>query len=230
MKLVLFDIDGTLLWSDGAGRGAIRKALLSEMGTTGPIDDFRFDGKTDPQIVRDLMIAAEHPKANSEEHVQAVCDRYVELLSDELADTSRNVRALPGVVKLLDSLEELPDLVVGLLTGNVLDGAKLKLRAAGIDFARFRVGAFGSDSAAREELPSFAAERAAELMGELPSGDQIVIIGDTPADVTCGAGVGARAIAVATGAYTVDELIRAGASAVFEDLSDVPSVVAAIGS
>ncbi len=83
MKLVLFDIDGTLLWSDGAGRGAIRKALLAEMGTTGPIDDFRFDGKTDPQIVRDLMIAAEHPHANSEEHVQAVCDRYVELLSHE---------------------------------------------------------------------------------------------------------------------------------------------------
>lgn len=230
MKLVLFDIDGTLLWSDGAGRGAIRKALLAEMGTTGPIDDFRFDGKTDPQIVRDLMIAAEHPQANSEDYVQAVCDRYVKLLSHELTETRRNVRALPGVVKLLDSLAELSDLVVGLLTGNVLDGAKLKLRAAGIDFARFRVGAFGSDSAAREELPSIAAERAAALMGGPPSGAQIVIIGDTPADVTCGAGVGARAIAVATGAYTVDELIRAGASAVFEDLSDVPSVVAAIRS
>ena len=230
MKLVLFDIDGTLLWSDGAGRGAIRKALLAEMGTTGPIDGFRFDGKTDPQIVRDLMIAAEHPHANSEEHIQAVCDRYVELLSDELADTRRNVRALPGVVKLLDSLGELSDLVVGLLTGNVLDGAKLKLRAAGIDFTRFRVGAFGSDSATRDELPSIAAERAAELMGEPPSGSQIVIIGDTPADVTCGAGVGARAIAVATGAYTVDELIRAGASTAFEDLSDVSSVVAAIRS
>lgn len=230
MKLVLFDIDGTLLWSDGAGRGAIRKALLAEMGTTGPIDDFRFDGKTDPQIVRDLMIAAEHPQANSDEHVQAVCDRYVELLSHELADNSRNVRALPGVVELLDSLAEHSDLVLGLLTGNVLDGAKLKLRAAGIDFSLFRIGAFGSDSAAREELPSIAAERAAELMDELPSGAQIVIIGDTPADVTCGAEVGARAIAVATGAYTVDELIQAGASAVFEDLSDVPSVVAAIRS
>ncbi len=97
MKLVLFDIDGTLLWSDGAGRSAIREALMTEMGATGPIDGYRFDGKTDPQIVYDLMYAAGHPDADSAAHVQAVCDRYVQVLEGELAGGHSVPRLLPGV-------------------------------------------------------------------------------------------------------------------------------------
>src|SRR5438309_10922582 len=84
MKLVLFDIDGTLLWTDGAGRRAIRQALLDEVGTAGPIESYRFDGKTDPQIVRELLALAAHPAAQGEARVQAVCGRYVDLLAAAL--------------------------------------------------------------------------------------------------------------------------------------------------
>lgn len=228
MKLVLFDIDGTLLSSDGAGRGAIRSALLDEMGTTGPIDEFRFDGKTDPQIVRDLMVAAGHPHAESATHVQAVCDRYVQLLEQEFAGGQRTSTVFPGVPELLDELEARADVMLGLLTGNIAAGAKLKLEAVGIEMERFRVGAFGSDSADRRALPPVAAARAAEVMGTEPHGEQIVIIGDTPADVTCGASVGARAVGVATGSYSAADLHAAGAYAVFEDLTHTDGVVAAI--
>ncbi len=228
MKLVLFDIDGTLLWTDGAGRSAIGTALLAEMGTTGPIENFRFDGKTDPQIIRELLRASGNPHAESAAHVQAVCDRYVEMLEGELASGKRVPHVFPGVWELLDLIERRDDAVLGLLTGNIAAGARLKLASVGMEFDRFRVGAFGSDAAERGELPAIAAARAAELVGEISTGEEIVIIGDTPADVTCGAEVGARAIAVATGSYRVDELDAAGAYAVFEDLLDTERVLGAI--
>ena len=228
MKLVLFDIDGTLLWSDGAGRSAIRTAMLAEIGSTGPIDGFRFDGKTDPQIIHELLHASGHPHAESAVHIRAVCDRYAEMLEGELASGRRSPHVLPGVWELLDSLERRDDALLGLLTGNIAAGARLKLASVGMEFDRFRVGAFGSDAAGRGELPAIAAARAAEFIGTIPTGEEIVIIGDTPADVTCGAEVGARAIAVATGSYRVDELEAAGAYAAFEDLSDTEHVLDAI--
>src|SRR5574341_1717883 len=105
MKLILFDIDGTLLWTDGAGRRAIHQALLDEMGTAGPIAGYRFDGKTDPQIVRELLAAAAHPDAESEARVEAVCRRYVELLKLELARPTQTTTVMPGVRELLAALE-----------------------------------------------------------------------------------------------------------------------------
>jgi phosphoglycolate phosphatase-like HAD superfamily hydrolase len=229
-KLVLFDIDGTLLWSDGAGRAAIRDALLAEMGAAGPVERFRFDGKTDPQIVRELLTAAGHSQAASEAHIGMVCARYVELLDVELRSGTREIRVFAGVEALLDAIEIRPDVLMGLLTGNVAQGATLKLQAAGIEPTRFRVGAFGSDSADRSALPAIAANRAATVMGHRPYGDEIVIIGDTPADMTCGRSLDARAIGVGTGAYSVGDLIDAGANAAFEDLSDTAGVLAAISA
>src|SRR5213592_4624817 len=126
MKLVLFDIDGTLLWTDGAGRRAIQRALLDEMGTAGPIEQYRFDGKTDPQIVRELMTLAGHPDAEAEDRIAAVCRRYVALLAAELAPPSPKPRLLPGVPELLAALEPheaAGRALVGLLTGNVEGGA-----------------------------------------------------------------------------------------------------------
>jgi phosphoglycolate phosphatase-like HAD superfamily hydrolase len=227
-KLVLFDIDGTLLWTDGAGREAIHRALVKEMGTAGPIDGFRFDGKTDPQIVHELLAAAGHPSANDPGHVQAVCDRYATLLHGELNKPERNVRVLPGVKSLLDALEERGDIVLGLLTGNLAAGAELKLQRAGIDPARFVVGAFGSDAAEREALPAIAVERAAKIIGRPPKGHDVVILGDTPADVTCGNSIGARAIGVATGFFTAEDLRAAGAFAVFDDFANTEQVIASI--
>ena len=230
-KLVLFDIDGTILWTDGAGRRAIRDALLLEMGTAGPIEEgYRLDGKTDPQIVRELMTAAGHPDADSEAHILRVCRRYVEMLARELEVARERTRLFPGIDRLLNELERRDDALVGLLTGNVAEGAKLKLRAAGIDPARFRVGAFGSDAAVRAALPPIAAQRAEPFMGRKPSGDDVVIIGDTPADVTCGSSLGARAIGVATGHYSREDLLSAGAFAAFADLADMEPVLHAIFS
>lgn len=227
-KLILFDIDGTLLWTHGAGRRAIRAALIAEMGTAGPMDGYRLDGKTDPQIVRELLTAAGHPHAESVEHVDRVCRRYVSLLPGELEASAGKSRAYPGVPELLDLLERRDDAVLGLLTGNLADGAALKLRAVGLDPRRFRVGAYGSDATERAGLPAIAVERAAPLLGRAVSGEDLVIIGDTPADVTCGASLRARAIGVATGSFTQTDLLAAGAFAAFDSLADPAAVLAAV--
>jgi phosphoglycolate phosphatase-like HAD superfamily hydrolase len=231
MKLVLFDIDGTLLWTDGAGRRAIHRALLDEVGTAGPIERYRFDGKTDPQIVRELLALAGHPDASDEARIQAVCRRYVTLLGDELAKTTQSTKLMVGIVELLDALageERDGRALVGLLTGNLAPGAALKLWSAGLDPARFRVGAFGSDSHRRSDLPLVAATRAAVLTGRTFAGPDVVIVGDTPEDVACGRPVGARALAVATGFYDTAALRAAGAPYVFETLADTAAVLDAI--
>ncbi|HKA58532.1 MAG TPA: HAD hydrolase-like protein [Gemmatimonadales bacterium] len=231
MRLILFDLDGTLLWTAGAGRRAIHQALLDEMGTAGPIEGYRFDGKTDPQIVRELMELAGHPDARSETRVTAVCRRYVELLTTELEKPTQATKVYPGIKELLTALEPHEAhgrALVGLLTGNVERGAALKLRSAGIDFARFAVGAFGSDSHHRPDLPAVAARRAAERTGRTFTGADLVVVGDTPDDVACCKPMGARSVGVATGYYDVHALRAAGATHVFADLGDTQAVLAAL--
>jgi phosphoglycolate phosphatase-like HAD superfamily hydrolase len=227
VKLVLFDIDGTLVWTDGAGRRAIHHALTEVFGSTGPAD-YRFDGKTDPQIVRDLMRFVGHDDAHIDDRMQQVFALYVERLREELRAPGYRPRVMPGILALLDALESHPDVVLGLLTGNLADGAHAKLESVGIDPARFRVGAYGSDHAERPSLPEVARRRLRDELGIEIKGSDCVIIGDTPADVTCGRGVGARAIGVATGRYSTEELRHHGPAAVFADLSDTAAVVAAI--
>ena len=231
MRLILFDIDGTILLTDGAGRRAIERALLDLVGTAGPIIDHRFDGKTDPQIVRELLALAGHPAAASDEQVWAVCEHYVQFLADELAKPSQATRVMVGIRALLDALEPVEGegrAMVGLLTGNVERGAALKLQSAGIDPRRFRVGAYGSDAAHRPDLPAIAQRRAAEQLGAPIAGANVVIIGDTPEDVRCGRPIGARTVAVATGGFDVAALTAAGATHVFPDLSDTTSVLEAL--
>src|SRR5206468_5219113 len=136
MKLVLFDIDGTLLWTNGAGRRAIHRALLDEAGTAGPITTYRFDGKTDPQIVRELLSLAGHPDASDDALIAAVCLRYVEHLRVELDRPTQTTKVLAGIEELLAGLEPheaAERALVGLLTGNVAPGAALKLRSAALD-------------------------------------------------------------------------------------------------
>lgn len=226
MKLVLFDIDGTILWSDGAGRRAMTAALTHIFGGAGPTD-YRYDGKTDPQIVRDLMRAAGHTDEVIDRRMAALMERYLTGLETELAE-GLHTHVYEGVPELLDALEARDDVVLGLLTGNLRAGAALKLRSAGIDISRFRVGAFGSDHHARPELPALAQRRARDELGlEIP-GSSVIVIGDTPADVECGRAIGARAIAVATGRYTVDELARHAPLAVFPTLADTDEVMRVI--
>jgi phosphoglycolate phosphatase len=231
MRLILFDIDGTLLWTAGAGRRAIHRAMLDEVGTAGPIEGYRFDGKTDPQIVRELLELAGHPDARSDDRVTAVCRRYVELLTAELEKPTQATRLYPGIKELLEALEPYEAegrALVGLLTGNVVHGAALKIRSAGLDFARFAVGAFGSDSHHRPDLPAVAAKRAADRTGRRFTGEDLVIVGDTPDDVACSKPMGARSVGVATGFYDVAALQAAGATHVFADLADTDAVLAAL--
>jgi phosphoglycolate phosphatase-like HAD superfamily hydrolase len=226
-KLVLFDIDGTILWTDGAGRRAIHTALREVFGSIGP-GDYWFDGKTDRQIVRDLMRLDGHADEGIDARMDVLLGRYVECLGDELAQPEFSARVISGIPELLDALEARDDIVLGLLTGNVEPGARAKLRAVGIDPARFRVGAFGSDHERRPELPAVAQQRARELLGVDIPGSDVTVIGDTPADIECARGVGARAIGVATGRYPVEELEQHGATAVFADLTDTDAVIRVI--
>lgn len=226
-KLVLFDIDGTILLTAGAGRRAIVGAISEEVGFSSALNAVRFDGKTDPQIVTELLEAAGHPGPHPPERVQAICSRYVTLLRHELQQPECRTTVMPGVLSLLDRLER-ENVLVGLLTGNMAQGAALKLRAGGIDPDRFVVGAYGSDSAHRPELPPIAARRAEPYFGRTPSGSEVVIIGDTPADIACGTCIEARAIGVATGAYSVADLMSCTPHAAFENLSDTNRVLEAI--
>jgi phosphoglycolate phosphatase len=226
-RLVLFDIDGTLLSAQGAARRAFHRAMLEVYGTAGPIATHRFDGKTDPQIVRELLTAAGLPGAANFDSLATLWSIYVRELSIEFAQPSHRTVVLPGVAELLDRLDESGDAVLGLLTGNIREGATLKLESAGIRTS-FPVGAFGSDSERRDELPPLAVERARELTGVTFTRRDIVIVGDTPNDVTCGQALGVRAIAVATGSYDVAQLGAAGADTTFADLSRTDTVLEAI--
>lgn len=228
-RLVLFDIDGTLLLSGGAGRRAILAAVTDEAGIgPDPVEKVRFDGKTDPQIVVELFEAAGHAERPGPERIERVLDRYLYHLEHDLARFADRATVMPGVEPLLESLGSDDRIVVGLLTGNVTRGAMLKLKAVNIRSDQFRVGAYGSDHSLRSELPAIAVDRARPIFGRVPTGGEIVIIGDTPADVTCGRGVGARSIGVATGSFSTAHLASAGADHVFADLSDTMAVHATI--
>lgn len=226
-RLVLFDIDGTLLHSHGAGRRAMEAALRETFGTSGS-RAYRYDGKTDRQIVRDLMRGEGFEDAVIDARMPDVITSYVAGLQREIAAPHTKVEALAGVMELLDALMHRTHCVVGLLTGNLEPGAQQKLTAAGIGFGRFAVGAFGSDHEVRAELPAIAQRRARERLGLHVEGRAMVIVGDTPSDIQCGRPIGARAIAVATGHYTVESLAEHAPDAVFTDLSDTGAVLAAI--
>lgn len=227
-RLVLFDIDGTILLSAGAGRRAIVSALAREYGSCDAWEAIRFDGKTDPQILMELLAAAGHDAELRPARIAELGKSYVALLKQELSAPHHRSTVMPGIPALLDRVEATEGAILGLLTGNFVEGAGLKLRAAGIDPSRFRVGAYGSDSAVRAELPTVAARRSAPIFGRIPTGHEVVIVGDTPSDVTCGNSIGARAIGVATGQYSVTELRDAGAVAAFDTLADTDAVLAAI--
>ena len=227
MKLVLFDIDGTILWSDGAGRRAMQRALTEAFGSSGNAD-YRYDGKTDMQIVRDLMRMEGHADEIIDTRMVALLEQYVSALHEELTSGTTKVERFGGVLELMEALEARHDRRIGLLTGNIAIGAGAKLRAVGIDPARFTVCAFGSDHEVRGELPAIAQRRAREDLGLHVEGGAIVIIGDTPADIDCGRAIGARAIAVATGRYSVDDLAAHGPAAVFPDLANTDAVMRAI--
>ena len=228
MKLVLFDVDGTLLSASGAGRRALDRAMRDVYGTSGPIDSYDFRGGTDPQIIRDLLDRAGLDEAAIRAGEAAVYRRYEALLEDEIGD-GRGVSVYPGVRELVSTLAARDDVVMGLLTGNIEAGARIKLRPTGL-WPFFRLGAYGSDHADRTQLPLVAASRAERLVGRVFRGPDTVIIGDTPRDIGCARAFGALAIAVATGWHTLEDLAAHGPDHAFPDFSDHgPALAAMLG-
>jgi phosphoglycolate phosphatase-like HAD superfamily hydrolase len=222
----LFDIDGTLVNAGGVGRTAVSNALREVFGTTGAIDGYDFRGRTDPRIVLDLIGEAGWDEADIRARLTAYFDVYLRELDALVGDGAR-VRVLPGVGDVVRALSAREDAVVGLLTGNIEPGARVKLRSTGL-WPLFRVGAFGSDDVDRRRLPAVARRRAHEALGHDIPFDRVTIIGDTPLDVDCARASGALAVAVATGRYRGDELSACSPDVLFADLSDVETVIDAL--
>lgn len=227
-RLVLFDVDGTLVSAHGAGSRSVRQALVQVYGRTGPIDSYDFHGRTDPQIVRELMRMAGLADPEIDAGMDRLWDLYLGRLEEEL-QAPDSTEVLPGVVELLDALHETRHDLVALLTGNIEPGARLKLGAAGL-WDRFDFGAYGSDHERRDRLPAVAVERARQATGLEFTGRNVVIVGDTPFDVHCGRELGVWAVAVATGKHSVTELEEAGADVVLETLADTERAAAAIAA
>jgi phosphoglycolate phosphatase-like HAD superfamily hydrolase len=195
--LVLFDIDGTLLTAGGAPRRALAEAMTAVWGTPGPVADHDFSGKTDPQIVRELLAREGLP----EEVVERGLDRALDLYVDRLLVHLRNdpeAALLPGVSELVPALARETRAALALLTGNVLAGARVKLGRFGL-WTHFTTGAFGSDDAERNRLPAVAVERARARWGVPFPPARVFVIGDTPLDIAAGRAIGAVTVAVDTG-------------------------------
>jgi len=224
--LLLFDIDGTLTWG-GPAKSAFQFGLESVFGTAGPIDDHDFSGKTDPQLARELMTRAGRGDKEISDGLEALWEAYLGELERRIA--VEPVTVLKGVAELIRALDDQGDVNLGLVTGNLERGARLKLGSVGLsDF--FSVGGYGSDHEVRNELPVVALRRAGEHWGRQFLGPEAVVIGDTPRDVACGKAVGARTVAVATGRFTRDQLARTEPDLLLSDFSDTTETIAGLTS
>jgi phosphoglycolate phosphatase-like HAD superfamily hydrolase len=216
--LILFDIDGTLLITGGAAKRAFIRAVRETYGTIGRLETFPFDGKTDPQIIRIVLKEAGVPEEAIETKLRDCLSLYVKYNEEELPKATKAV-LYPGVRDVLELLSKDERITLGVLTGNVEQGAKQKL--AMFDLNRYFVfGVYASDSADRVELARLALKRAKEVTGQPFQPEETFIIGDTEFDISCARAVGAHAVAVATGNSGVERLGTFGPDLLFRDYSD----------
>lgn len=200
MLVLLFDIDGTLISTGGAGLNALRATMREEFGIAEP-NDVPVSGRTDRGIARDLFRA--HELAETEDHWQRFLDSYLRHLADQLPRTRG--RVLPGVAQLLDALQGLERVRLGLLTGNVQAGARLKLRHYGLE-DYFAFGGFGDRHADRDSVAAEALDASRVHLPAETQPDRVWVIGDTPMDITCARSISARCVAVATGSFPREAL------------------------
>ena len=236
-KLVLFDIDGTLVLTGGAGLRAMNRACadvigaptgLTGAGPTEALNGIPVAGRTDWIILHDTL--ARMGLALDQDLLGRIRERYVTHLRDEIQHPGKGFNGtLPGVPVLLDALEPRDDVFLGLLTGNFKDGARIKLERFDL-WRYFRCGAYGDDSPDRNALVPVALERATACGLPAVAPEDVIVVGDTPHDVACAKAVGAVSVGVATGGFTADQLRDCGATVVFDTLEDVGSFVGLMGS
>jgi len=224
-RLVLFDIDGTILTDRGASRAAFADALQRVFGYEGDLSRYDFSGRTDPQIAHMVLRDAGHEAGD----IDAALPRVWAIYLDNLARnaTPERVHVMAGIRELLAELHTHEEVVLALLTGNIEPGARLKLGGAGLN-DYFPFGAFGSDSSDRTELPPIAVQRASAHVGKAFRGADVVIIGDSIYDVRCGAPYEATTIAVASGKTPAEKLRAEKPQHLFDDASDLGAMMNAI--
>lgn len=203
MRFVLFDIDGTLLLTGGAGSRAMQRTLQEMYGLPGGMNQIRPDGKTDPQIIREVLEREGHAITAAEELFSSLFPRYLGHLKEEIP-RSQGFVVLPGVIELLRRLAGEPRFAAGLATGNIEEGAHIKLQQAALSHY-FSFGAYGSDSEDRTEVIRIAIQRGLQAVGA-QAAEAVFVIGDTPRDIIHGREAGARTVAVASGSYSLQEL------------------------
>ncbi len=223
MKICLFDIDGTLITSGGAGGRAMASAICEEFAVDHPRFDFPFGGRTDRSIVPDVFNAAgvEFTEANW----QRFTERYLTHLARELSECDG--RVYEGVMPVLELVRAATNIEVGLLTGNMEAAAWMKMDQFGLR-SHFGFGGFGDRQPERDDVAREAAATVNQRFGD--AYDEIVVIGDTPADVQCGRAIGATVIAVATGSATFEELLATSPDHLFHTMSDAHNYFAELAN
>lgn len=220
MRIVLFDIDGTLIHTGGAGGLALESALLEEFALGEIRGAVEYSGRTDRAISQDLLRL--HELHEIETHWDRLRGAYLRRLPAALA--ARDGRVLPGVRELLDCLADRDDVAVGLLTGNLEQGARLKLGHYDLSHY-FAFGGFGDWHTDRDEVAAEALEAAERFLGQAVAADDVVVIGDTPLDVRCARSISARAVAVLTGWHAREDLVAAAPDHLLDDLSDTAALL-----
>ena len=223
-RLALFDIDGTLITDGGAAREAFAAGLREVFGYTGDLRRYDFSGRTDPQITHTVLTDAGFTAEEIEARMPALWERYLAGLA---AAAPGRVRELAGIRALLDALEATEEVTIGLLTGNIERGARIKLDPPALN-RYFPFGAFGSDSPRREELPPIAVARASAIDGHRFEGPDVVILGDSIYDVRCGVPHSATTIAIASGKTPADILRAENPHHFFETAEPLHAILAAI--
>lgn len=224
-RLILWDVDGTLLSTDGIASAAMRESILEVVGPTAPMARTSYAGKTDWQIIRESLPSM--PPEEVGERLHEFAAAYVARLSRQRDALVARSQVFPGVAAALEALADQARQVP--LTGNIAAVARLKLECVGLlGLLDVEAGAYGDDHHHRPELVPVAARRAQARYGRAFAGRQIVVVGDTPHDIACGKAHGARTVAVATGPFPLDELMSHGPDAALPDLVDTERAVAAI--
>jgi phosphoglycolate phosphatase len=218
VKLLLFDIDQTLINTGGAGLRALDRACRNLFRLENAMDGISPHGKTDPAIVREIFRVKLGTKTPDNREITSVLEAYISFLKDEV-HTSPTYRVLPGIAALLTELLGREDILLGLATGNVELGARIKLDRGSLN-RYFSFGGFGSDAEDRTELVRMAAEKASHKNGGSLSPSDVFVIGDTPLDIDAGNRCGFKTVGVATGSYSVDQLLASGATFAVQDLAE----------